>query len=99
MHNFTRLDESKLSNASYSSTAARSLSMPVVDTCSLTEEKMKRLTLDHNSDQEEPKSIVYCTGKDVFHYHLTNSDNIIDRRSYKGNFRVTKGSIVIRINL
>ena len=28
--------------------------------------------------------MVYCTGKDVYHYLMTSSDSFVDRRSYKG---------------
>ena len=38
----------------------------------------------HESDYEGQKSLVYCTGKDVYHYLMTSSDSFVDRRSYKG---------------
>ena len=40
--------------------------------------------MKHESEYEGQKSLVYCTGKDVYHYLMTSSDSFVDRRSYKG---------------
>merc|ERR1711990_13522 len=63
--------------------------MPIVDITyeklsSISKMDLNRKDSKHESDYEGQKSLVYCTGKDVYHYLMTSSDSFVDRRSYKG---------------
>lgn len=65
--------------------ATQSRSIVTVDSVTYISEDLSKLTVSGEQELADPSSVVFCTGKEVFHYPF-NSDGTyhIDKRSYKG---------------
>lgn len=64
--------------------ATQSRSIVTVDSASFPD--ISKLSLsDSDVNHQDPNSLVFCTGKEVFHYEFqSDGSNHVDKRSYKG---------------
>ena len=59
-------------------------SIVTVDSATYVED-ISQLTINGESEPGDPNSVVFCTGKEVFHYPFPSDGSYhIDKRSYKG---------------